>query len=1403
MNLNEFAFEYDLDHLELIVPKDREFKMLVTPLKKFIATNSYEGTTTNLITNLAMNAKLFIDVGAHYGYFSLAVAQANPDCRIVAYEPVPQNYKAFLKNIEINNFHNIKVMNQAVSDKEGYEEFNLSVYSSRGSFTPIDSDELAGHITVQKVTLTDLLNENNNTSTIIKIDTEGHEYQIIAGMEKTLADRDDIQLILELHPNCLAHGNLKPEDVLNKLISLGYDIYFLDDFNRIIYRPSDQGLSSWKKIIGNNSHANLYCIKKNNSLNILVFSHTPDMGGAERSVVELLTELTQKYNSICTVILPWDGPLAGELQKIGAATIIGNGLEWWGSQDKLLNNIEAEKVFTNGIGWLWANKELLTLINPDIVMTNTIAIPWGAFAAQFINKPHIWNIREFGQLDQDIKFILPFTEIKKLISESSNRIFTASDAIRNQLFPHENIDKFLTVSTFINIDKLDKDSTASDYIFPSSIKLAIIGVISEQKGQEDAINAVYELIKRYKRDIELVIMGRGRPEYITQLKEMVQAEQMMDRIRFIEYRDSPFGLMSQADIILVCSKSEALGRVIIEALSIKKPVIATDNGGIKEIITDGINGLLYTPGDYISLIEKINGLIDHPEKRKYLADNGYQTIKDKFTIENYGGKAYKAFIEVKDEKSQVSRLLNRIMFDSIDNYYTITNNELLVQNKLLVDKMNNYESTINIETEHKLHDCEIELNKLKNELHNQNILKGKTDNTLHWALSTTDRTISSQKIIIHELEQNIRTNENKLQEVYNTNAWHFIQILWRIRMALLPYDSYGEHIRKTIVNYLYQIFHKPVQQNVVQGIVTNNINQLDDSNYQKWITENEPSTDELIEQIFQSINIKSKTLISIVMPVYFPPIQILKESIESVLNQTYPFWELCIVNGCPESPQITKTLNYYSELDSRIRVKHLDCNYGITGNTNMALNMVTGEFVGFLDHDDLLAPYSLFEVSKIITSNNNVDLIYSDEDKVTVDGIRYDAFFKPTFSPDYLRTNNYLAHFILVRHKLGMEIGWIQPGFEGAQDYDFVLRIAEKSRIIAHIPKILYHWRAILGSTAANSSEKSYASESGIKAIMEHLTRVGIPGSVTIGPGPTIYKVTYEIKEQPMISIIIPNKDQHNILQKCITSILDKTTYKNYEINIIENNSEENSTFELYKELNNSENINIINFQQTFNYSTINNFAAEQCKGDILVFLNNDTEIITPDWLQRMLEYAQRRDVGAVGAKLYYPDDTIQHAGVIIGMGGIAGHIYRLTDRNSLGRFAGAVLPRNYSAITGACLMIRRNVFNEIHGFDTNYQLAFGDIDLCMRIRQNNYLIVLTPYAELYHYESKTRGLEDTEEKVKRFTRETDYFRYKWSTILEKGDEYYNPNLALDINDYSITTKKVNTVTRLSNGLLN
>ena len=564
------------------------------------------------------------------------------------------------------------------------------------------------------------------------------------------------------------------------------------------------------------------------------------------------------------------------------------------------------------------------------------------------------------------------------------------------------------------------------------------------------------------------------------------------------------------------------------------------------------------------------------------------------------------------------------------------------------------------------------------------------------------------------------------------------------------------------------------------------------SDYSLWIKNNCPD-DKALEKQRKHV-FDNAPLFSILTPLYNTDKRMLEEMIISVQSQTYFNWELCLADASDaRHDYVGKTALAFAEKDPRIKYLRLDKNRGIAGNTNAAAELAGGDYIALLDHDDALAPDALYEIADAINAEPEADFIYTDEDKFTeFGGERFEPHFKPDFSIFTLRSFNYICHLTALKKTLFDEVGGFSADYDGAQDYDLFLKAAEKAKLVKHISKPLYHWRVHPASTAASSNSKNYADEAGRKAVEAHIRRLGIDGEAVTTKMPFRYRVKYPLTEKPLVSILIPNKDSAADLKKCVDSVL-ASDYENIEIIIIENNSETPGIFELYERLSAEPRIKIVRYETSgFNYSAINNFGASCARGELLLLLNNDIEAIGTDWLSEMVSIILQDGVSAVGARLLYPDNTVQHAGVVVGMGGVAGHIEKMHADNEYGYFGYGKSIHEVQAVTAACMLVRRDVFDDVGGFDEKYAVAFNDIDLCMKIFTAGGRIIYTPYAVLYHYESKSRGRDDIDpKKIKRFNSEVERFKTKWSAELAKGDPFFNKNLRLDSNEYMTRTEKV------------
>ncbi|MCR5302881.1 MAG: glycosyltransferase family 2 protein [Lachnospiraceae bacterium] len=560
--------------------------------------------------------------------------------------------------------------------------------------------------------------------------------------------------------------------------------------------------------------------------------------------------------------------------------------------------------------------------------------------------------------------------------------------------------------------------------------------------------------------------------------------------------------------------------------------------------------------------------------------------------------------------------------------------------------------------------------------------------------------------------------------------------------------------------------------------------------YKSYGTLSMPSPEEIKRQ--RETVFPKKIRFSILVPLYNTPEKFLKEMIDSVIAQTYTDWELCLADGSDDEHSYVGDI-VASYGDGRIRYEKLSENLGISGNTNKCFEMATGDYIGLFDHDDILHPTALFEYMQVICSED-ADYIYCDE--TTFSGSSIDHMitlhFKPDFAPDNLRANNYICHFSVFSKELVEKCGTFRPEFDGSQDHDMILRLTREARKIVHVPKILYYWRSHAMSVASDINAKTYAIDAAKNAVAAHLTACGfkdfkIESSRAFE---TIFRIRYALTGSPMVSILIPNRDHADVLRRCVESITDRTSYDNYEIIVIENNSVTDEIREYYDTLEKHPKVRVVKYEGEFNYSKINNFGAGFAKGDYLLLLNNDTEVITRNWIEELLMYAQRSDVGAVGCMLYYPDYTIQHAGIVLGLGAhrTAGHSHYGMAKENLGYMGRLCYAQNVSAVTGACMMVKRSLFEEVGGLSEDLAVALNDVDLCLKLRKKGLLNVFTPFAELFHYESASRGTDVTDaasrENAQRYDRECALFRQRWKAELDAGDPYFNPNFSLDYSNF-------------------
>ncbi len=639
-----------------------------------------------------------------------------------------------------------------------------------------------------------------------------------------------------------------------------------------------------------------------------------------------------------------------------------------------------------------------------------------------------------------------------------------------------------------------------------------------------------------------------------------------------------------------------------------------------------------------------------------------------------------------------------------------------------------------------------------------------------------------QRIV--ELEHSVAEQRHLLNLIYGSKRWRISTIavqalrnavkpihLTRRALGILRRDG-PSGLRSRFALRLAKTAHYPVS--------------LPDVNkqYGEWIAQHALTSQEHERYLREMTEFRLRPMISIVVPTYKTPVHVLRETVASVIQQVYKDWELVIVDDGSPSPELHSYLKSLSS-DGRVVIKLNRKNQGIAGATNDAIKLTSGEYIAFLDHDDELTTDALFHVVKTLNNHPNAKWLYSDEDKIDSAGSRTDPYFKPDFAQHFLMSQMYTCHLSVYEKKFGEQLGWLRSGYDGSQDYDLALRAAEKTTPI-HIPNILYHWRKMEGSTAQSQHEKPYAHKASLDAINDALKRRGLGGSAEVGLRAGTFRVRYQTSSQTLVSIIIPTRNQVKLLRSCIESILGKTKHKAFEVLVLDNQSDESAAQSYLKKIAQHPKVTVLPYDQPFNFSAINNFGAKHANGEFLLFLNNDTEVINGEWLSAMLELAQLDDVAAVGAKLLYPNNTIQHAGIILGIGGIAGHSHKYVPDDNPGYFSQKDLIREYSAITAGCLMISKKKFESVSGFDEEFVVAFNDVDLCLRLGKKGYLNLYTPYARLYHHESVSVGRPESGKRdTKKFHREADLIRSRWGELL-LNDPYYSPHLSLEREDFSL-----------------
>ncbi len=849
--------------------------------------------------------------------------------------------------------------------------------------------------------------------------------------------------------------------------------------------------------------------------------------------------------------------------------------------------------------------------------------------------------------------------------------------------------------------------------------------------------------------------------------------------------------LTLSDVFVQPGSDDAFNRFrlpskVPEFLAMEKPVILPQtNIGLK--LSDGDSALLLQEGTPEEIADACQRLFDDPSLSQEIAENGLAFARKHFDVQKNTTELLSFYEQIAKTKqdSTIWKALRGTDFSQKDLLPILTasltaqiNSEKTNKEELLSELQNCLQASF------------AELNDVSHLLDQSFEEKQKYEITIE-ALKKAQSKLEEQ---LAQKEEKANMLWEKVSRLQNTASWKITSPLRFLRR--LAIDPFTKKKSEPIPHQEANAVKESSDQNTPstdldpsQGI-QNEVGNISIKYDEEWIDKNQKLSEERREQLHLKIdNLSHRPLISVLLPVYNTDEKWLRLAIKSVTDQVYPHWELCIADDASTKPQIKTVLEEIANKDERIKVSFRKTNGHISAASNTALELATGEFMALLDHDDELTNDALAEIAFLIAEHPDTDIIYSDEDKVDETNNHFQPYFKPDWNPDLFLSQNMISHLGAFRVPLAREVGGFKIGYEGSQDWDLALRISEHTtgEKIRHIPKVLYHWRAIEGSTAYATEEKTYAPQSASRALNDHFRRKGEHVELYPVPG-NHWKVFYKLSSMPLVSIVIPTRNQRNLLEPCIESILRKTTYPNLEIIVADNDSDDPATQEFLQNIQ-TRGIKVIQTSGPFNFSRIINQSVQNASGEYLCFLNNDITIITENWLQEMLTHAQRAEIGAVGAMLYYPNNTIQHAGVILGMGGIAGHAYKHFPRESEGMLNRARLAQNYSAVTAACMLVNKAKFDQIEGFDEeNLAITFNDVDFCLRLRSAGYRNLWTPFAELYHHESASREDDLSPDHIKRFKREIQFMEKKWGDILFK-DPAYNLNLTLKKDDFSLAEK--------------